>query len=174
MRVLSCIVGLCLAAMMLFLAGCGSTYGWRRSSVPTDVRTVYVPTFRNESDVVELGAIASRQILREFQREGTFAICSEEDAVIEVQGVIKSANAGINAYDRRSGSRKSSYTFNATAEVSVIDKRSHRVLVNNRQITATTVFTAGGDLATGKRDASGRVMEDLARQVVDCVLGVKW
>jgi hypothetical protein len=38
------------------------------------MRTVSVPTFRNETDVVELGAIAARQTLREFQREGTFAI----------------------------------------------------------------------------------------------------
>jgi len=163
---------LSLAAVLLY--GCGTTYAWRRTSVPTDVRTVYVPTFRNESDVVELGPIASRQILREFQREGTFKIKGEDDAVVEIQGVIKSASAGVNAYDRRSGSRKSSYQYSATVEVSVIDKRSRRVLVDNRVFTASTSFTAGGDLATGKRDASGRLMEDLARQVVDCVLGIKW
>jgi len=169
---LSFVFAAALAAGLLI--GCGSTYGWRRSSVPADVRSVYVPTFRNESDVMELGVIASRQILREFQREGTFKIKSEEDAVIEVQGVVKNAKTGVNAYDRRSGSRKSSYEFSADVEVSVIDRRSKKVLVDNRKFTASTVFTSGGDLATGKRDASGRLMEDLARQVVDCVLGIKW
>jgi len=133
-----------------------------------------VPTFANESDVSEAGAVATRQLLREIQREGTFRIRSREEAVLEVQGVIKSAKAGINAYDRRSGARKSSYLFQAVAEVSVIDRRSHRVLVNNKEFTATATFTTGGDGATGKRDASGRLMEDLARQVVDCVLGIKW
>jgi len=172
MRFFSSICLLILTAGLMI--GCGSDYAWRRSSVPEDVRRVYVPTFRNESDTTELGIIASRQILREFQREGTFKIGTEDDTVLEVQGVIKSASAGISAYDRRSGSHKSSYTFTAKAEVSVIDKRSQRVLVNNRRFTASTVFTTGGDLATGKRDASGRVMEDLARQVVDCVLGIKW
>jgi len=173
-RLFPCVIGLSLAAGVLALVGCGSTYGWRRSSVPADVRTVCVPTFRNEADVSELGAIASRQILREFQREGTFKIGTDDDAVVEIQGVIKSAKAGINAYDRRSGARKSSYLFQAVAEVSVIDRRSHRVLVNNKEFTATATFTTGGDGATGKRDASGRLMEDLARQVVDCVLGIKW
>jgi len=167
-RLLSGIVALFL------LAGCGSTYGWRRSSVPADVRTVCVPTFRNEADVSELGALAARQILREFQREGTFKIRSEEDAVIEIQGVVKSASAGVGAYDRRSGSRKASYVFSAQVEVSVVDKRSRRVLVDNRMFNASAAFTAGSDLATAKRDASGRLMEDLARQVVDCVLGIKW
>ena len=44
--------------------GCGTDYGWR-STVPDDRRTVYVPTFRNESTVMELGAIAARQVARE-------------------------------------------------------------------------------------------------------------
>jgi len=171
-RVLSRLSVLILAAGLL--VGCGSSYAWRRTTVPTDVRKVHVPTFRNESDVSELGAIASRQILREFQREGTYKISAEDDAVVEVQGVIKSADVGVSAYDRRSGSRKSSYTFTAEAEVSVIDKRSRHVLVDNRKFSAMAFFTTGGDLATGKRDASGRVMDDLARQVVDCVLGIKW
>jgi len=172
MRVLALAVAMSLAVGLL--GGCSSDYGWRRSSVPADVRTVYVPTFRNESDVMELGIIASRQILREFQREGTFKIRSEEDAVLEVQGVIAESHAGVTAHNRRSGSRKTSYVFSATAVVSVIDKRSNKILVNNKRFVGQTVFTTGGDLATGKRDATGRLMEDLARQVVDCVLGIKW
>jgi len=171
-RLFSCFAIASLSAILLI--GCGSTYGWRRLSVPTDVRTVYVPTFRNESDVPELGAIASRQVLREFQREGTFKIRSEDDAVLEIQGVIKSATSSVKAYDRRSGSRKSACDFSAIVEVSVIDKRSRKVLVDNRPFKASAVYTAGSDSATAKRDASGRLMEDLARQVVDCVLGIKW
>jgi len=164
-----------LAVLALGLtAGCGSSYAWRRTSVPEDVRTVFVPTFRNESDVPELGAIAARQVLREFQREGTFRIRSEDDAALEVQGVIKSATANTVSYDRRSGSRKTACSFIAKAEVSVIDKRTRKVVVDNRAFTASGLFTSGGDWATAKRDASGRVMEDLARQVVDCVLGIKW
>jgi len=173
-RSFSCVAGLFLSAAALALAGCGTSYSWRREAVPSDVRTVSVPTFVNESDQAELGAIASRQVLREFQREGTFKIRAAGDAVVEVQGVIKSATAGRSAHNRQTGSRKMSYHFQTVAEVSVIDKRSSKVLVNNRKIVAETVFTSGGDFATAKRDAAGRLMDDLARQVVDCVLGIKW
>ena len=133
-----------------------------------------VPTFRNESEVVELGAIASRQILREFQREGTFKIRATGDAAVEIQGVIKSAISDVNAYDRRSGMRLSAYRMTSVAEVSVIDKRSRKVMINNRKYTATADFTSGQDLTTSGRAASGRLMEDLARQVVDDVLNLKW
>ena len=69
------------------LAGCRSPYSWT-SDVPQKLRTVAVPTFRNESDVTELGVLAATQILSEFQREGTFKIARPDDAAGEVQGVI--------------------------------------------------------------------------------------
>jgi len=165
----------CLVASMGIAAfcGCGTSYGWR-PSVPQDMRTVSVPTFRNESDVSELGSIAARQLLREFQREGTFKIRRSEDAALEIQGVVLKAATDLGAYDRRSGMRMASYDFVAEAQVSVIDRRRGKVLVNNRRYVAQTVLTAGQDLTTARRDASGRLMDDLSRQVVDDMLSLKW
>ena len=153
--------------------GCSSSYSWR-SSVPEDARTVTVPTFRNESDVSEVGALASRQILREFQREGTFKIRTVGDAALEVQGVIKSASFGTSAYDRRVYGRLSASEFRAVAEVSVIDKRDRKVLVDNRKYVATTTFMSRQDRTTAMRDASGRLADDLARQIVNDLLNLKW
>lgn len=150
---------------VLLTAGCGANYAWR-PSVPEEMRTVCVPTFANESDVSELGALATRQILREVQREGTFRVRSAGKAALEVQGVVKRAGLASAAYDRRSGLRLSAYDFTAEVEVSVIDKTAGRVLVDNRRYLARTVLTAGQDHTTAQRDASGRLMDDLAQQVV--------
>ena len=162
-----------LTAVAVAVCGCGTGYSWR-SGVPKAMRTVSVPTLRNESEVSELGSVAARQLLREFQREGTFAIRTNGEAALEVQGVIRSTSAGAGAYDRRSGMRMASYDFTATVEISVIDKRSRKVLIDNRVYTANAMFTAGQDLTTARRDASGRLAEDLARQVVDDVLALNW
>lgn len=163
----------CLPALAaVLLAGCAS-YSWR-PSVPDHFRTVSVPTFRNESNVTELGSVMARQVLREFQREGTFAIRDSEEAALEVQGIVKDASSQSQGYDRRAGLRLSSYEFSATAEISVVDKRNGRVLIDNRKYLATTTFTAGHDLQTARRDASGRLAEDLARQVVDDVTSLKF
>lgn len=166
-------VAWCVALGALCLAGCATDYSWR-SSVPEEVRTVAVPTFRNESNVAEIGAVASRQLLREFQREGTFRIRSLGDAAVEVQGVIKSVSSAVSAYSRRTGGRTASCDLSAIAEVSVIDKRGGKVVVDNRRYVAQTTMTAGQDRTTALRDASGRLMDDLARQVVDDVLNLKW
>lgn len=151
------------------VAGCATDYGWR-SSVPAEMRTVSVPTFRNESNVAELGSIATRQVLREIQREGTFRVRDADEAALEVQGVVKRATSGMQGYDRRTNMQMASRKLTVKAEVSVVDKRARKVLVDNRVYTAETFFTSGQDLTTAERDASGRVAEDLARQVVDDLL----
>ena len=162
-----------LLAVSAAVCGCATDYSWR-PSVPEEVRTVSVPTFRNESNVSEFGAVATRQLLREFQREGTFKIRTAGDSAIEVQGVIKSVTPMLSAYNRRSGGRIAGYDLSATAEISVIDKRSRKVLVDNRRYVANATFTAGQDKTTALRDASGRLADDLAQKVVDDLLNLKW
>ena len=159
--------------LLLVLCGCGTSYSWR-SSVPEEMRTVAVPTFRNESSVSELGAIATRQLLREFQREGTFKIRTTGNAALEIQGVVKEAAQNVTAYDRRIYGRLAASDFYATVEVSVIDKRNGKVLIDNRRYVARTSFTSRQDHTTAMRDASGRLADDLARQVVGDLLNLKW
>ena len=163
----------CLVLGALCIVGCATDYCWR-SGVPEEMRTVFVPTFRNESAVNELGAVATRQILREFQREGTFKIRRDGDAALEIQGVIKTASFGTIAYDRKIYGRLAASECSAVAEVSVIDKRDRKVLIDNRKYVATANFTSRQDRTTAMRDASGRLADDLARQVVNDLLNRKW
>lgn len=157
----------------LALSGCKTAYTWT-SPVPDGKRTVCVPTFRNESDITELGPVVARQVLREFQREGTFRLATPESAAVEVQGVIRSAATSYDGGARNIGNRLNDYRFSLQAEVSVIDRIDGKVVVENRIYKAERVFAATQDLMTGRRDASGRLAEELARQIVDDVLAHQW
>ncbi len=165
-RILSALV------LVAALAGCQS-YSWR-SSVPEGMRTVAVPVFRNGSDVTGLGTAVTTQVRREFQREGTFRLATLEDCAIEVRGEVKNAGSTTVAYERRTGARTREHRFTATAIVSVVDRKAGKTLIDRRKYTAATTFLANDDVLTGERDASGRLAEDLARQVVDDVLMLKW
>ena len=44
--------------------------------------------------------------------------------------------------------------------------------MDNRIYSASAPFAAGQDVTTAQRDATGRLMEDLARQIVDDVLAL--
>ena len=167
------IILMLLPALALACAGCKTGYQWT-SKVPEDMRTVSVPTFRNESNVTELGAVATRQILREFQREGTFKIRDVGDSAVEVQGTITETRSTYAGGDIRSGDRLSSYRFALEAKVTVVDKKRGRVLIDNKLYTAQTLMLTGQDLGTAQRDASGRLADDLARQIVDDVTSMQW
>lgn len=157
----------------ILLSGCASDYAFR-SQVPEQMRTVAVPTFRNGSTLTEIGPVATQQLLREFQREGTFKICSAGTAAVEVQGEILSVSFDSTTYNRRSGLRGSGGFLTMAAKISVIDKREGRVLVNDRAYTARVTLASSQDWDTALRDASGRVSDELARQIVDDILNLKW
>ncbi len=159
-----------LSSAVLFLAalaGCAS-YRWT-SSVPEELRTVAVPVFENRTSSAELGPIVSQYVLREFQREGTFAIRRAGNSSLEVQGVIVKASRDPAAFNRGYGSRASEYRYTVTAEVSLINKDTGKVLLNNRRYMAETTFLTRGDLLTTQRDAAARIAQEFARQIVDDV-----
>lgn len=161
-----------LCAALVAAAGCAG-YSWK-SAVPEEMRSVAVPVFRNESNVTGLGVEVAKQVRREFQREGTFRLADIADCAVEVQGVVKSSTHKTLAYDRSVSERMREYELCAVAEVSFIDKKSGKVVVDNRRYRARTTFLAGDDVLTGERDAKGRLAEELARQIVDDVLNCKW
>lgn len=162
---------LSMLSMVLVAAGCAN-YSWK-SSVPENLRTVQVPVFRDASGLTETGPVVTRQILREFQREGTFSIMSD-GAALEVQGeVVSAASVGENA-NYKTGSRLHGGDLVLKAKVSVVDKLRGRVLVDNRVYSGEAHYSSLQDNTTAYRDAAGRAADDLAQKVVDDVLKLKF
>lgn len=159
MKALTCLV------LVAALTGCAS-YSWR-SSVPEGYRTIAVPVFENRSDVTELGAVVTRQVLREIQREGTFEIRPTGESALELQGVIVKTSTKAQGYRRVIESHGVGHDIEAEARVSLIDKTRGAVLFDDRVYRATASFAAGDDVMTGERNASGRLAEEFARQIVD-------
>lgn len=162
------VLGLAVACLALFVAGCAG-YRWT-SDVPENLRTVAVPVFENKTAHAELGPITTQYILREFQREGTFGIRRTGDSALEVQGVIvdvKRSAAGVN---RNYGSRANEYRYVVGADVTLIDKTTGKILFSNRRYEAETTFLTFDDLLTAQRNASFRLANEFARQIVDDVL----
>ena len=154
------------------VAGCAA-YTWT-SAIPQDMRTVSVPTFRNQSNVTELGNVLTRQVLREFQREGTMKIAAVGESAYEVQGTVVAGGSTPLAYDIRKISRDREYRLTVMARVSVIDKVSGKVVIDNRTYQANAGYLASSDRLTPERDASGRAAEEIARMIVDDVTAANW
>ena len=156
---------LIVAALAIGLGGCAS-YTWT-SAVPEEYRTVAVPVFENRTKDAELGPIATQYTRRELQREGTFKLKRTGQAAIELQGAIVSSRRGALTYDRSLGTRANSYRYMVTAEISVIDKKNGKVLLDNRRYAAETSFLTQNDLLTGQREVYEVFVALRTRQIVD-------
>ncbi len=88
--------------------------------------------------------------------------------------MIRSTSSSFSGGNRKTGMRIGEYRYVAVVEVSVVDRRNGRVLIDNRKYTPEAVFVSGLDLSTATRNASGRLADDLARQIVDDVLALQW
>ena len=160
------------AAALVLAAGCAA-YSWK-PRVEESMRSVFVAEFANDSSVTGLGAATARELLRELQREGTMRVSTPEDAAVEVQGSVSCSAPSVVAYERSTGARARERLIEACATVSIIDKAAGSVLVDSRKYRARATFLAADDVLTAARDASGRIAEDLARQIADDLASGEW
>lgn len=160
-------------SILALMTGCATSYSWK-SNVPSTARKITVTTFRNESELAEIGSLATRQILRELQREGTFKIVSADEAALEIQGTVLNVTTAVVGYNRRQSMRLSAAEATAVVEVTVVDRRNGTLLINNRKYRPTVSFAALQDMTTAERDSSGRLADELSKMVVDDLLNLKW
>jgi len=152
-------------AILALAAGCAG-YTWK-SQVPEEGRSVFVPVFRNDSEITELGDVMAKQLLREFQREGTFRIARADDAAYEIQGTVVSVVGGGTVRGRQAFNGVTNGRLRGLVKITVVDRRKGAVVVNDRPYECETDFLVSDDMLTAKRDASGRLAEDAARRIVD-------
>jgi hypothetical protein len=160
------------ASLSMLIAGCAN-YDWG-TSVPQEFRTVAVPVFENATTVSELGPIVTQYTLREFQRNGTFKIARAGEAAVEVQGVLKESSRSALSYDRSSEMRATEFRYTVCADVTFVDKKNGKILLECRNMEAETSFLVNDDLLTGQRNAAARIADDLARQIVNEALSIRY
>ncbi|MDD4623449.1 MAG: LptE family protein [Kiritimatiellae bacterium] len=157
-----------MALSLLSGAGCSSYR--MRSPVPEELRTIAVPVFENASGFPEIDALVTQEVLREFQREGTFKLARLDAASLKLLGKLESSdNEPIN-FDRNFSSRASEYRHTLTARITLVERGSGKLLIDDLPVKANTTFLARGDMLTGLQDAQPRIARDLARAITDAVL----
>ena len=167
----SALFSFAVAGLAMFSGCAGYTWG---VSVPEGFRTVSVPVFENLTSVSELGPIVTQYTLREFQREGSFRIARSGDAAIEVQCVLRQMDRDGVAYDRGRGMRASEYRYTITADVSFVDKKNGKVLLERKGVKGETTFLTQDDLLTGQKNAAFRIASDIARQIVNDAVSLRF
>ncbi len=153
----------------LLLSGCGTYHV--TSAVPTELRTISVPVFENKTGYPEFGALATQHTLREIQREGSLKIAPLDSASLKLLCEVSSERRAIS-FNRSYGTRASEYRYTLVAHVTLVERSTGKLLLDNIAIAGSTTFLTHDDLLTGMQNAAPRVSKELARNIVDTILAL--
>jgi hypothetical protein len=157
-----------LLVSVVMLSGCA---GYRvGSSLPPDIKSVYVPTFVNTTSEPLLETEVTRAVIEEFQRDGTLRTVGKDQADIHVTGVVKRFQLNPLAYDDDSRRAANEYRMHIYADITVTQGESGQVLLRAAGVEGRADFILTGDLGSAKRENLPAVARDLGRQVVGRVV----
>lgn len=156
-----------LLALLLLQNGCT---GYRLGSqLPKDIRSVYVPTVRNNTEEPLLENEMTRAILSQIQRDGSLKIATKENADAILYVTLDYYTINPLAYDGNNRSRPNEYRLILGARIEMVRNDNGKVLTRNSSLRGRNDFPLTGDLTSAKQNGLPGAAEDLARYIVAAI-----
>lgn len=160
-----------MACLLLFIifsfAGCA---GYRLgSTLPPDVKTVYVPLFGNKAREPLLENQATAATIAELQKDGTLKVVNADQADVVLECVLTAISLNPLRYDKTDPTKPNEYRL--TLSVSYILRRTRdREILSEGTALGEGTFQFAGNLASAKQTAMPAATQDLAKRIVEKVV----
>lgn len=168
-RIQLCLIGL---VALVLASSCGYHTAGTGAQIPTDVRTIAVPAFVNQTQTYRIEAVLTEAVVREFHTRTKYRIVSDPaDADAVLQGVVTNTQLAPVTYDSNTG-RVSSALVTVNMKVTFTTK-SGRVLYQNSNFTYREQYQVSRELSSFFEEqgtAVQRLSQDFARTLVSNVL----
>jgi len=149
---------------MFFLAGCT---GYRLgSTLPPDIKTVYVPLFANKSREPLIENDATSATIAELQKDGTLKVVNAQSADVILECTLTSVSLNPLRYNRSDVTKPNEYRLTLSASFTLKRIRDQEILCEASVIGEST-FPFYGNLVSAKQAATPRAAEDLAKRIVE-------
>ena len=158
-------------------AGCGYSLAGRGSFLPSNIRTIGVPTFANRTTVFNLETQLTEKVRGELIGRGKYQILPQDSGVDAVLvGDLTTASITPSSFNQQQLALR--YTITIVASIQLRDVRENKVLWENpsmvfRQEYDNTSGTNALDVSAffgQDANALDRVGTDFARTVVSAIL----
>lgn len=148
---------------MFFLAGCT---GYRLgSTLPPDIKKIYVPVFANKSREPLVENEATAATIAELQTDGTLKVVNAENADVILECTITAISLNPLRYNRNDVTKPNEYRL--TISVSFTLKRiQDQEVICEASVIGETTFPFTGNLVSAKQSAMPRACADLAKWIV--------
>jgi outer membrane lipopolysaccharide assembly protein LptE/RlpB len=153
-----------LLTITITLAGCGYHLGEIRPTTMRSVRTLAVPTFKNNTFESRIEVLFADTLVKKLQQDGTYRIVDTNQADAVVYCIIEKIDRGAFRSVQNNVLATSEFRLTVTARYEVVDIGTGRVLMEG-QVSGNTSFFSGNDLQTLERQGLSNAAADLAENL---------
>ena len=153
-----------LAMLAITLAGCGYHLGEIRPTTMRSVRTLAVPTFKNNTFESRIEVLFADTLVKKLQQDGTYRIVDTNQADAVVYCVIEKIDRGALRSVQNNVLATSEFSLSVRARYEIVDIGTGRVLMQGT-VTGNTSFFSGNDLQTLERQGLSNAAADLAENL---------
>ncbi|MGB7136148.1 MAG: LptE family protein [Acidobacteriaceae bacterium] len=162
-----------LLSPLLLLSGCGYHSVNGAVHLPSQVRVLAIPSFRNNTNSYQTQAVFTQAVIREFNSRTAYRIVPGEDAEADatLEGTITSFQIIPLTYDNTTG-QTSSYLVTITARLELLD-RNKKVIWQNPSYLFRQQYEQVQDLASFIQEdsaATRRLAQEFASAAVADIL----
>ena len=170
------VLGLALGSIAL-LSGCASSYRFG-TTLPPELRDVYVPTVLNETGEPGVALAADRALRKEIQREGTLRMVPEDEATTRLDVVVTEYKQEAISYSQRDTQHPNEYKMTIKARVLFTriarpqaGMPPQKPIWQKSSVTGSENFIGGADSISAKMSCLPEAAKDLAVSIVDGCVG---
>jgi outer membrane lipopolysaccharide assembly protein LptE/RlpB len=162
-----------LALLAFLLSGCGYHTAGHAVQLPENVKTMAIPTFKNETLTYRIDQMLTASVVHEFTTRTHYHILNDpgEAADATLRGTVLSTTASPLTYDSATG-RAASVMIVVSVKVSLTD-RNGKVLYQNPAYLFREQYELSQDLSSFFEEDSPafrRLSQDFARTLVSNIL----
>ena len=159
--------------LLLAIAGCGYHTVGHSVQLPANVKTIAIPTFKNETNTYRIEQMLTNSVVREFTTRTHYHILNDpgEGADATLRGTVLSTSASPLTYNSATG-QAASVLIVVSMKVSLSDRQG-TVIYQNPAYLFREQYEVSQDLASFFEEDSPafrRLSQDFARTLVSNIL----
>lgn len=151
-------------AAILTLSGCGYKLGEIRPTPMRSVRTLSVPTFKNNTYESRIEVMFADTLVKRLQQDGTYRIVNSDQADAIMNCTITSIDRGALRSVQNNVLATSEFSLSVNVLYTVIDQNTGATLMSGKVVGRTSFFS-GNDLQTIERQAFSNAAANLANNI---------
>jgi hypothetical protein len=153
----------------MIVSGCGCLGYKLGTTLPSNIKTVFVPTFVNGTQEPQIEIKTTSMAIQEFRKDGSLRVVDADTADTKLEVTIVAYELVPLRYEQARAKAGSEYRMTLRAKV-VFRAMDTSKVISESLVSGDATFLLSGDMATAKAKALPIAARDLAHDIVESVV----